>query len=75
MFNRVGLYIQFFFRHVAASCYVLVLGRENRRLTFNGYAIDWNNIGYFEIYCTRLKYRLMCLTESVMLSREQRDDW
>ena len=62
------------FKYFAAICYVLVLVRKNRGLTFNGYAIDWNNTGYFEIYGIRRKYRVMCLTESVMLSREQRDD-
>ena len=42
--------MQFKFKYVAASCYVLGLEREKHPLTFNGYAIDWKNTGYFEIY-------------------------
>jgi len=46
---------------------------EKCRLTFNGYAMDWNNNGYFEFYSTKCKYRVKFLTESVNFSREQRE--
>jgi len=45
------------------------------RLTFNGYAMDWNNSGYFEMYKTKYKNRVMCLTEGVKVSREQRENY